>query len=338
MLTEAWVWREDRQLHLEPWDIAEPGPGQVVLAVRAAGICSTDLHVLQGGLSFVSPPHVMGHEGAGEVVAVGSGVSPELVGGRFAVDTVIGCGVCCFCLGGRKHLCPSVQEIGQTVPGMWARHALVPAANLVPLADGVSFAAATQMETLHCVLGGVDKMRLLAGETAIVLGCGIAGALFTRLLKLQGASQVVVTGTREQRLQAARLCGADETINVRERDLQTALGGRRFDAVVETVGSRESIMLAGCLAENGGRVVLFGIPAGHRAEIDVMDALWREIVYIPTGNAPQVWPRVVALVNGGLVDLEPLVSCRFPFEELDGAVRFARENRDECIKVVVSDE
>ena len=338
MLSEAWVWREDRQLHLEPWSMPDPGPGQVLLAVRATGICSTDLHVLQGGVAFVTPPHVMGHEGAGEVAAVGPDVPGSLIGKRFAVDTVIGCGHCRFCLSGRKHLCREVQEIGQTIPGMWARHCLVPAANLVPLADGVSYAAATQMETLHCVLGGVDKLHLLAGETAIVLGCGITGILFVRLLRLQGASRVVVTGTRESRLAMARRFDADETINVHKTDLAQALTGRRFNVVVETVGSRESIALAGSLAENGGRVLLFGIPTGHKAEIDVMDALWREILYIPTGNAPQVWPRVAALVNSGLVDLEPLANCRFPFEQLLEAIIHAQEKRDECIKVVVESD
>ena len=335
MGSEAWVWYGDGGLRLEEREIAEPGPGEVMLAVRAAGICSTDLHVLAGGVSFVRPPHVMGHEGAGEVVAVGPDVPSTLIGQRFAVDTVTGCGECRFCRSGRKHLCPEVQEIGQTIPGMWARHCLVPAQNLVPLADSVSYAASTQMETLHCVLGGVDKLGLLAGETAIVLGCGITGVLFTRLLKLQGASHVAITGTREGRLALARRYGADETINVRSSGAASALEGRRFHAVVETVGSQESIIQAGELAESGGRVLLFGIPEGHKAEIDILDAIWREVLYIPTGNAPQAWPRVAALVNGGLVDLEPLVSCRFPFERLDEAIQFVRTRRDECIKVVV---
>jgi 2-desacetyl-2-hydroxyethyl bacteriochlorophyllide A dehydrogenase len=335
MLTEAWVWHGGGRLQLEPVELPAPEPGWVLLAVRAAGICSTDLHVLQGGVVFVQPPHTMGHEGAGEVVAVGPGVPEALLGRRFAVDTVLGCGHCRFCLSGRKHLCRDVQEIGQTVPGLWARHCLVPADNLVPLAEGTSYAAATQMETLHCVLGGVDKLRLLAGETALVLGCGIAGILFARLLRLLGASRVVITGTRENRLAMARGYGADETIDVRQVDLDEALAGRRFDVVVETVGSRETIDQAGHVAESGGRILLFGIPAGHRAEIDLMDAIWRELLYIPTGNAPQVWPRVAALVASGLVDLETLTNCRFPFARLDEAVRTAQERHDECVKVVV---
>lgn len=335
MQTRAWVWRGSDGLRLEPWTVPDPGPGQALLAVRAAGICSTDLHVLRGGVAFVPPPHVMGHEGAGEVVAVGAGVPEGLVGGRFAVDTVIGCGGCRFCLAGDKHLCRQVQEIGQTIPGMWAGHCLVPAANLAPLPPTVSYAAATQMETLHCVLGGVDKLRLLAGETALVLGCGITGILFTRLLRLQGAGRVVVTGTRQHRLEAARRQGADEAINVRQVALEEAIGERRFDAIVETTGSRDSIALAGRLAESGGRALLFGIPDGHKAEIDVLDAIWREVTYLPSGNAPRVWPRVAALVAAGLVDLESPVDCRLPFERLDEAVRAAAERHDECIKVVV---
>ncbi|MCL6429836.1 MAG: alcohol dehydrogenase catalytic domain-containing protein [Anaerolineae bacterium] len=335
MQAKAWVWHGDSHLRLEDMALADPGPRQVVVAVRAAGICSTDLHVLGGGVVFVSPPHIMGHEGAGEVVAVGAGVPEALLGQRFAVDTVFGCGSCRFCLGGRKHLCPSVQEIGQTVPGLWASHCLVPASNLVPLPDSVSYAAATQMETLHCVLGGVDKLRLLAGETALILGCGIAGILFARLLRLQGASRVVITGTRENRLSLARQYGADEAINVRRVSLEDVLGSERFDVVVETVGSRETIAEAGRWAQSGGRVLLFGIPAGHRAELDIMDAIWRELLYIPTGNAPQVWPRVVALVASGLVDLEVLVSRRFPFEALHEAVRFARDQHDQHVKVIV---
>jgi 2-desacetyl-2-hydroxyethyl bacteriochlorophyllide A dehydrogenase len=333
--TEAWVWHGDDDLRLEQQEIGEPGPGEVLLAVRAAGICSTDLHVLAGGVSFVAPPHVMGHEGAGEVVAVGPDVDPSLAGRRFAVDTVIGCGRCRFCLSGRKHLCPDVREIGQNVAGMWARHCLVPAANLVPIADGISYAAATQMETLHCVLGGVDKLHLLAGETALVLGCGITGILFGRLLKLQGASHVTITGTREGRLSLARRYGADEAINVRLQGQAERLEGRRFDVVVETVGSRESILAASRYCQSGGRVLLFGIPAGHRAEVDLMDAIWREVLFIPTGNAPQAWPRVAALVNAGLVELDPLVTCRLPFAQLPQAIATARERREECLKAVV---
>lgn len=335
MRSEAWVWHGGGDLRREPVDITEPGPGQVLLAVRAAGICSTDLHVLQGGVVFVKPPHTMGHEGAGIVEAVGPGVPASWVGRRCAVDTVIGCGRCRFCLGGQKHLCHDVQEIGQTIPGLWARHCLVPAENLVPLATGVSFAAATQMETLHCVLGGIDKLHLQAGETAIVLGCGIAGILFARLLQLQGMSRIVITGTRTVRLALARQFGADLAINVRESNLAQVLGDERFDAVVETVGSRESILQAQTLAKAGGKVLLFGIPGGHRAEIDVMDAIWREILFIPTGNAPQTWPRVAALVNSSRIDLEPVISRRFPFEHLDEAVAFAQERHDEFVKVVV---
>ena len=335
MLSEAWVWHGGNDLRLEPWTVPDPGPGQVLLAVRAAGICSTDLHVLDGGVAFVKPPHVMGHEGAGEVIALGEGAPAALLGSRVAVDTVIGCGHCRFCLSGRKHLCPSVQEIGQTIPGMWARHCVLPVDNLVSIGQTVSFAAATQMETLHCVLGGVDKLQLLVGERALVLGCGITGILFASLLKLNGASRVVLTGTRQHRLEMARRFGADRVINVSEEDLVTTLAGERFDVVVETTGRRESILQAGRLAEAGGRVLLFGIPAGGRAEIDVMDAIWREVRYLPTGNAPQVWPRLAELVTSRQVDLEPLVDCRLPFERLDEAVRLARTGHERCVKVVV---
>jgi len=335
MQSEAWVWHGGGQLRLEPREVPEPGPGQVLFAVRASGICSTDLHVLQGGVNFVAPPHIMGHEGAGDVLAVGPGVSRDLIGRRAAVDTVIGCGHCRFCQAGRKHLCRDVQEIGQTIPGLWARHCLVPAANLVFIPEQVSYAAATQMEILHCVLGGIDRVDFLAGESAIVLGCGIAGILLAALFRLRGARRVVITGTRENRLAMARRYGADEVINVRQTPLVEALGGERFDVVAETVGSRESIGQAAGLAEAGGRVLLFGIPAGHRAELDIFDAIWREILFVPTGNASHVWPRVAALVGSGRIDLAPLVDRRFPFEALDEAVRFAREHHDDYIKVAV---
>ena len=338
MRSDAWVWHGGADLRLQPVDLPEPGPGQVVLALRAAGICSTDLHVLKGGIAFAQPPHTMGHEGAGVVASVGPGVPATWLGKRCAVDTVIGCGHCRYCLGGRKDLCAQMQEIGQTIPGMWARHCLVPVDNLVPLADGVSFGAATQMETLNCVLGGVDKLRLLAGETAIVLGCGVTSILFVRMLQLQGMGRIVFTGTRENRLRLARDYGADLAINVRQVDLQTALGDERFDIVVETVGSRESIAQAQTLAVAGGRVMLFGIPSGNCAEIDVMDAIWRDIPFIPTCSAPQAWPRVAMLVNSGRVHLEPLISHRFPFARLNEAVACARERRDECVKAVVEME
>ena len=310
MRSEAWVWHGGADLRLQAVDLPEPGPGQVVLELRAAGICSTDLHVLKGGIAFTQPPHTMGHEGAGVVASVGPEVPATWLGKRCAVDTVIGCGYCRYCLGGRKDLCAQMQEIGQTIPGMWARHCLVP----------------------------VDNLALLAGETAIVLGCGVTSILFVRLLHLQGMSRIAITGTRENRLRLARDYGADLAINVRQVDLQTALGGEQFDVVVETVGSRESIAQAQTLAVAGGRVMLFGIPSGNRAEIDVMDAIWRDIPFIPTCSAPQAWPRVATLVNGGRVALEPLISHRFPFARLDQAIACARERRDECVKAVVEME
>ena len=335
MQNKVWVWHGSGTLRLEARQMPEPGPNEVLLAVRAVGICSTDLHVLQGKIKLTDPPHIMGHEGAGDVVEVGPGVPKDWVGRRCTVDTVVGCGQCRFCLSGRKHLCHSVQEIGQTIPGLWARYVVVPVENLVPIPGHVSYAAATQMETLHCVLGGMDRIRPQSGESAIVLGCGATGILFARLLRLQGMNRLVVTGTRESRLHMAQQFGADQIVNVRKVNLAETLRGERFDMVIETVGGGETIRIASTLAECGGRVLLFGIPAGRYAEVDVLDAIWREITFIATGNAPQVWPRVAALVASREVDLEALISYRFPFEMLDEAVLFAQGHREECIKAVV---
>jgi 2-desacetyl-2-hydroxyethyl bacteriochlorophyllide A dehydrogenase len=331
----AWTWTGPGQLELRDQAIPEPASQQVLVAIQAAGICSTDLHVIGGGVQFVSPPHVLGHEGVGRVVRVGAQVTRVQVGDRCAIDTVIGCGTCRYCRAGRKHLCDAVQEIGQTIPGLWAEYCVVPEGNLWPLPQHVSDAAGTQAETLHCVMGGIERLQPQAGETALILGCGSTGILFARMLKLRGVGKVAITGSRPNRLAAARALGADQTINVRESGAEGYLSGRRFDIVVDALGTPESVWEAGHLAASGGRVLLFGIPGNDRAAIDVKDAIWREITFLASGNAPHVWPPMMALLDSRQVDLEPLVTDVVPFEELPRAVDLACTQRDRTIKVVV---
>lgn len=315
-----WQWIETGTVASDQVVCPAPGPGEVLLHVRAVGICGTDLHIVDGSLSLLEPPAALGHEISGEVVAVGQGVDDRLIGIRCCVDPLIICGLCDPCRTGFPQHCVVSVELGVTTPGAWQEYLVVPERNCYPIPDHVSFAAASQGEPLHVVLGALDRAMPRLGESAMVIGDGATGLYFARLMRTLGCRPVTLAGLRSERLALARSWGIDEVINLRERPLDAE---RRFGLVIEAVGKPESIRLAIAAAEPGARVVLFGLPAA-----DVSLDLWRvvtsEITLIGGSNAPHVWPRVITLLSEGTAWVEEVISDRLSFEGLPDALERAR--------------
>jgi threonine dehydrogenase-like Zn-dependent dehydrogenase len=327
-IMQRWQWIETGTVASDRVARPIPGSGEVLLRVRAVGICGTDIHIVDGSLSPMEAPAALGHEISGEVFAVGPGVDDQLIGTRCCVDPLIVCGLCDPCRTGRPQHCVVGAELGVTTSGAWQECVVVPERNCYPIPDHVSFAAASQAEPLHVVLGALDRVSPQLGESALIIGDGATGLYFARLLRAFGCCPVTLVGLRPERLELARSWGIDEVINLRERPLEPE---RLFGLVIEAVGKAESIRLALAVAAPGARVVLFGLPAA-----DVSVDLWRvvttEVTLFGGSNAPHVWPRVVTLLRDGTAWVEEVISDRVPFERLPDALERARNGG---LKVVI---
>ncbi|MDI4647353.1 zinc-dependent alcohol dehydrogenase [Cohnella hashimotonis] len=337
MQKKVWQWTGLNEVTSTTAERGQPGTGEAEIRIVSIGICGTDLHIMSGHAGFGVPPLPLGHELAGVVERIGPGVDGWQPGDRVCIDPLIGCGVCRECLAGSKHRCAQSGEIGLHYPGGWQEYLVAPAANLYRLPDAVSFEEATQAETLHCCLGGIDKLDIRLGCHAAVIGDGPTGLYYVQLLKAAGASKVTLFGMRDGRLELGRRLGADVTVNLRSPDAAAAEpeAAETQDIAIDAAGNEASLKLCIDLLKRGGQLLLFGLP-GHPILADIQAVVLKELTLSGSTNAPQVWPRVLELMASGSVQVKPLLSQRYPFEELDLAIAFARNEPDEAVKIIVS--
>lgn len=307
-----------------------PGKEQVVLAVTAAGVCGTDLHIEDGEFPSV-PPVVMGHEVAGRVEAVGPGVSEELLGTLVAVETYFHyCGACGHCRAGRINLCAQRRSIGSHVDGGFAPYLLVPARNLHAVPEHVGSPAAALCEPLACVCHCLtDPSRISPGDQVLVTGPGTIGLVAAQVARACGGVVTVIGMPQDTvRLDAARGLGFD----VRTSDQDSAELTRRFDVVVECSGSESGISTCVAAARPGAAYVQIGL-AGRPVRVPIDELCYREIT-VTSGFAstPTSWRRAVRLLRDQAVDLGTLVSEVAPLSAWPEV--FSRTRRGEGIKYV----
>ena len=180
---KAAVWTDYHKVELQEVPVPEISSNEVLVKVHSAGVCATDLEVITGRFSYGKPPHILGHEIAGEIAAVGAAIKTRKVGERVVIETSIGCGTCRECKNGNRHLCSRMEEIG-TAPhqGGYAQYVKAPEDNLILIPDNVSYDEAGIVESVVCPVGGLMRLGVHFGETVLVYGVGPAGIAF-----IQGA-------------------------------------------------------------------------------------------------------------------------------------------------------
>ena len=303
-------------------------PGHVVLAVEGAGICGTDIHIVDD--EFRSwPPVTMGHEVCGVVEQAGAGVDESWLGTRVVSETYFStCGVCEHCRGGRINLCLERRSIGSAADGAFAPRLLVPARGLHRVPDGLPSEAAVLAEPLACVCNCLlDPPIVGAADEVLVVGPGPVGLLSAQVARACGA-RAHVRGTERDapRLEVARALGFETSVVPEELD-------RGFDVAVECSGNERG--MAFCLDHTwrGGRYVQIGL-AGKPVSVPLDEVCYRELT-VTSGNAstPTSWRRAMALIEAGAVGLEPLVSDVVPLREWERA--FAATRAGAGIKIVL---
>ncbi|UTF52442.1 zinc-dependent alcohol dehydrogenase [Natronosalvus rutilus] len=326
------VWAEER-------DIPEPAPGEALVRVSAIGICGSDIGVIEGeGPPWTDYPVVLGHEVAGEVVELGEGVDHLEVGQRVALHGFVYCGTCEACRDGRYYQCTDLQEIGFTVDGGYRKYAAWPAYTLTPLPDDVSDVEASQIDSAGCTLHALQRIQTSFTDTAAVLGPGSLGLYGVQLLRAQGVKEIVLTGTREERLEAGKRLGATRTVNVYEEDPVEAImertDGRGVDVCVEAAGAGDVLDTCVQSAAKQGKIVLTGV-FGQRKELDPDQIVAKELTVVGGVTASHAVDEVIELFRRDDLTVDGVVTHEFPLEEFETALETVRERRDGVVKAVL---
>jgi 2-desacetyl-2-hydroxyethyl bacteriochlorophyllide A dehydrogenase len=321
-----------------------PGEGEVTLDVKACCVCGTDIHLFDGEFKGSVYPLIPGHEFSGTVREVGPKVTHVKPGDRVAVEPLISCGYCYFCKTGKNNQCLNGLVIGHTaskeglrLDGGFAEDVAVPARNLIPLADQVSFEAGSFIANLGTIVYAIRRAHLQPGMKVLVFGTGANGLILAQLSKKTGASTVVVTGRTKSRLEVALNMGIDATVladDSQENELKK-IAPFGFDIVFEATGSSQIVERTFKFVKNGGKIVLYGIvPPEQNSVINPFDICRRDLEIL--GSFSSIHTCIIAheLLSSGVIQVEHLISHRFSLQDWGNAVNTARDP-SKCMRAIV---
>lgn len=314
------------------------GPGEVLIRVRAAGICGSDVHGYLGLTGRRQVGTVMGHEAAGEVLDVGPEVNGIKVGDRVVLRSILSCGACDLCLQGRSNVCERRRGLGMQFDGAFAERMVVPAALAVALPDALSNEVAALVEPLAVALHAVAITPLEAGHDVVIVGAGAIGLLTLLAVRLRGASAVTITDRNSHRLGVARSLGADLAIDVRTSDpvaeIRRLTEGRGADVVFEAVGVSATVAQSLAVARTGGHVTWIGNSA-PLVELPMQDMVTRELTLRGSYTFAAEFETAIDLLASGQIDVLPLIELTAPLDDAPDIFRRLGEGSLDAVKVVL---
>lgn len=337
----AMVFHGPGELRLEELPVPAPGPGEVVVRIDAALTCGTDVKTLRRGHPVMIPrtPTIFGHELAGTVTAVGTGVARVREGDRVAAANSAPCGECHFCLAGRPNLCEDLLFFN----GAYAEFAVLPprlvARNVVRLGDSLPAARAAFAEPLACALLAVERARVESGQTVVVFGHGPLGCLLAMVAASRKARVLLVgkRGWRFERVQALRLtecldASASEDVPA---DVRALTGGRGADVAIDATGRAEVWEQAIETVGRGGSVVFFGGCApGSTVRLDTRRAHYEELALLGAfHHTPELIRRAIDLLESRVLAPDGLITHRMRLEDVEEALGLM--SRGEALKVLI---
>jgi L-iditol 2-dehydrogenase len=331
-----------KQLDLVDMPAPIPADGELLIRVKACGICGSDVHGYDGSTGRRIPPIVMGHEAAGIVESVGNAVTAFHPGDRVTFDSTIYCGKCFYCLRGQANLCDNREIIGVSIPafrrmGAFAEFVAVPARVAYPLPDNMPFAHAAMIEAVAVAVHAVSLTPIALDDSVVVVGAGMIGLLTLQAARQAGAGKVIVLDIDDARLELAHSLGATHTFNSRESDTVPKIiqntHGRGADTAFECVGSTVPVKLALDSVRKGGNVTLVGNIA-PTIELGLQTAVTRQIRLQGSCGSSGEYPACISMISRGAIQIEPLISAIAPLE--DGPQWFDRlHNREPGLLKVV---
>jgi len=320
-------------MRVENAPVPDAGKGELLIRVKAAAVCGTDLRMLANGTPCASESHplICSHEFSGVVEETGAGVSPGAFrkGMRVCVAPNIGCGVCARCAAGGSHHCADMTALGVHIDGGFAQYVLIPAkavtlGNVVAIAPGVSFEAAAANEALSCVYNAYERYGIDPGDTVAIIGAGAIGLMHAKLARLSGAAKIIMSDLSAERL---KLCSQIEpSLILADRDLKQAVadetGGEGAQVVITACGSASAQAEALGLAALDGRVNFFGgLPSGRGGvTLDTNIIHYKQLRVTGTTRSSHAhYRKTLGMLAEGLFDLDSLITGRFALEDIGKA-------------------
>ncbi len=323
----------DLRLSVEERPVPTPGSGEVLVRVRSVGVCGSDIHYFEHGRIadfVVETPLVLGHEASGEVVAVGDGVDLP-VGTRVAMEPGVPCGACEQCRVGRYNLCPDVRFFATPpIDGAFAEYVTLPQGFVHPVPDTVSYDAAALLEPLSVGVWACEKAGVRVGTRVLVTGAGPIGVMAALVARANGATEITISDVNPDRLTRAAELGF-ATIDSRSTALPDAV---EADVLLECSGAAPAIDQGIRSVAPAGRVVLVGMAPSTMVELPHGVIQAKELWVTGTFRYAHTYPKAVALVASGAIDLDALVSKTFALDEVEQALTYSRQD-PAAMKVIV---
>ena len=330
----------DKKFEVRDLPLPEIGEQDVLVRVAACGVCGTDVHIYHGskGSTDVKPPVVLGHELAGEVEKIGSQVTTVKPGDHVTIDPNIYCGKCHFCQIGKKQMCQNLYAIGVNRDGGFAQYCVAPETQCYQLDKEVPLKYGAMTEPLACCVHGIDRAGIRQGDTVCVMGGGAIGFRRFQLAKLSGASKVILSEPVAMRREIGKKVGAWACVDpihedIKER-LKELLGTEGVDVVIECVGTSVAAEQAFLAADRGATILLFSVPKPESIySLHLEEVFQKELTILGSMINPDTHGRAAALINSGVLKLEPIITHSFSVEQVEEAILM--QQSADSIKVIV---
>jgi threonine 3-dehydrogenase len=329
---------------IETVDVPRCGPEDVVLKVRAASICGTDLHIYKWdswAQSVIKPPLILGHEIAGEVVEVGARVEGLTNGDLVSVESHIPCGKCYQCRHDLRHICDNLKIVGVHRPGGFAEFISIPAVCAWKNPPGMSAEIAALLEPLGNAVYAASEAQVV-GQNVAVFGCGPAGLFTVAACKALGAVKVMAVDVNPKHLEMAQPMGADELLDGADPMLMERLeahrGGAGLDVAIDMSGNHKAIVTAIRSLRKGGTFVAFGIPPGP-IELNLANDVilpGRRILGIVGRHMFRTWELMQRLIESGKLNPAPIITHRYKLADFDEAIRVRASTDARVGKVILT--
>lgn len=343
-MMKALLLSEYGRLEMVEVPMPRPGPEEVLIRVEACGICGSDVHGFDGSTGRRIPPIIMGHEAAGTITAVGSGITSYKAGDRVTFDSTIYCGKCDYCLRGEMNLCENRQVLGVSTPefrrpGAFADYVVVPERVLYHLPEAVEFNEAAMVEPLAVAVHAVGVSEIAPGSTALVVGAGMIGLLVLQVLRDAGCATVIVSDIDDTRLQLAQEMGATVTLNAKSVDVPAEVlkhtNGQGVSVALEAVGTTTTIRTAIDSVTKGGTVTLIG-NVSPTAEIPLQAVVSRQLRLQGSAASSGEYPKCIEMLARGAIKVKPLITAVAPLEEGAGWFDRLHSREPNLMKIILA--
>ncbi|MEX2682618.1 MAG: zinc-dependent alcohol dehydrogenase family protein [Candidatus Sigynarchaeota archaeon] len=335
---KAAIIKKKRVLSVENIEQPKIAGNEVLVKIKASGVCGTDVHVYEDEVPIAKLPVIPGHEFCGEVEAIGRDIKDIKIGDRIAVEPNLFCGQCHFCRTAKKHFCENWAAVGLTRSGGFAEYCAVPRQAVYKIEDTLGFNDAAFFEPVACVLHGIERSQLKAGDSTVIMGAGSIGLIYVQVLKAMGVKNVISCDIDDNKLKIAKSLGADKVLNTKKDDVVKVVkemtSGLGVEAVIDAAGAKATLSLAFHLVQNCGTIVVFGVPT-EPMEMNMYDIYRREISVVGSFTNPYTNEQALKLLAAGKIKFDQIITHPVSIDEVESVIIKMRDKTESVIKAQI---